>query len=88
MDIAYNCLLCGNCDVACKVCRYNMEPLQAMQELRFKLVEDGKVLPRHTAVIEGLRKGNNMMRQPAAGRGGLEIFKKVAAGDRIVLSRR
>jgi Fe-S oxidoreductase len=70
VDIAYNCLLCGNCDVSCKVCRYNMEPLKAMQELRFKLVEDGKGLPQHTNVIEGLRKGNNMMRQPAAGRGG------------------
>jgi Fe-S oxidoreductase len=69
VDIAYNCLLCGNCDVACKVCRYNMEPLRAMQELRFKLVEDGQVLPRHTAVIEGLRQGNNLMLKPGAGRG-------------------
>jgi Fe-S oxidoreductase len=69
-DIAYNCLLCGNCDVACKVCRYDMEPLQAMQELRFRLVEDGQVLPQHTAVIEGLRRGNNMMMKPGKGRGG------------------
>ncbi len=69
VDITYNCLLCGSCDVSCKVCRYNMEPLQAMQELRFKLVEDGKVLPQHTAVIQGLRKGNNMMLKPATGRG-------------------
>jgi Fe-S oxidoreductase len=67
-DIAYNCLLCGNCDVTCKVCRYNMEPLLAMQELRFKLVEDGQVLPRHMAVIEGLRRGNNMMMKPGTGR--------------------
>jgi Fe-S oxidoreductase len=77
VDIAYNCLLCGNCDVACKVCRYNMEPLRAMQELRFKLVEDGQVLPRHMAVIESLRQRNNMMLKPGAGRGrwaeGLEV---------------
>jgi Fe-S oxidoreductase len=69
VDIVYNCLLCGNCDVACKVCRYDMEPLRAMQELRFKLVEDGQVLPRHMAVIEGLRQGNNMMLKPGVGRG-------------------
>jgi Fe-S oxidoreductase len=69
IDIAYNCLLCGNCDVTCKVCRYNMEPLQAMQELRFKLNADSQVLPQHTAVIEGLHKGNNMMRKPGVGRG-------------------
>ena len=69
VDIAYNCLLCGSCDVACKVCRYNMEPLQAMHELRFRLVEDGHVLPQHMAIIEGLRKENNMMMEPKAERG-------------------
>jgi hypothetical protein len=69
IDIVYNCLLCGNCDVACKVCRYNMEPLQAMHELRFKLVEDGQLLPQQMSVIEGLRKEDNMMMKPKAERG-------------------
>ena len=77
VDIAYNCLLCGSCDIACKVCRYNMEPLKAMHELRFKLVADGQLLPQHTAVIEGLRKEDNIMMKPKAKRGrwaeGLEI---------------
>lgn len=77
VDIVYNCLLCGSCDVACKVCRYNMEPLQAMHELRFRLVEDGQVLPSHMAVIERLRKEANMMMKPKAERGrwsdGLDI---------------
>src|SRR4030066_1190232 len=68
IDIVYNCLLCGSCDVACKVCRYNMEPLQAMQELRFRLVEDGQVLPSHMAIIERLRKEANMMMKPKAQR--------------------
>ena len=27
VDIAFKCQLCGNCDVACKLCRYDMEPL-------------------------------------------------------------
>jgi Fe-S oxidoreductase len=87
-DIAYSCLLCGNCDVACKVCRYNMEPLLAMQELRFKMVEDGQVLPKHTAVIEGLRRGNNMMMKPGAGRGkwaeGLEVKNLLKQKSEIV----
>ena len=69
IDITYNCLLCGSCDVACKVCRYNMEPLQAMHELRFKLVEDGQLLPEHIVIIEGLRKEDNMMMKPKAERG-------------------
>ena len=69
VDIAYSCLLCGSCDVACKVCRYNMEPLEAMHELRFKLVEDGQVLPQHMATIEGLRREYNMMMKPKLERG-------------------
>jgi Fe-S oxidoreductase len=68
VDITYNCLLCGLCDVACKVCRYNMEPLQAMRELRFKLVDDGQVLPQHMAMIKGLRQEGNMMMSPEVGR--------------------
>ena len=68
IDIAFNCLLCGSCDVACKVCRYNMEPLQAMHELRFKLVEEGQLLPEHMLIIEGLRKEDNMMMKPKAER--------------------
>ena len=69
IDITYNCLLCGSCDVACKVCRYNMELLEAMHELRFKLVEDGQLLPQHMAIIEGLRKEDNMLMKPKAERG-------------------
>jgi Fe-S oxidoreductase len=68
-DITYSCLLCGSCDVACKVCRYNMEPLEAMHELRFRLVEEGQMLPPHMVTIEGLRKEDNMMMKPKAERG-------------------
>jgi Fe-S oxidoreductase len=89
IDIVYSCLLCGNCDVACKVCRYNMEPLQAMHELRFKLVEDGQLLPEQMAVIEGLRKEDNMMMQPKAERGkwaeGLNIKNLAREKAEVVL---
>lgn len=69
LDIVYKCLMDGACDVACKVCRYNMEPLEAMRELRFKLVGDGQLLPQHMAVIDSLRKEDNMMMKPKAERG-------------------
>jgi len=69
VDIVYNCLTCGSCDVADKICRYNLEPLEMTHELKFRLVEDGQVLPQLTAVIEHLGKENNMMMKPGAGRG-------------------
>ena len=61
VDIVYKCTTCGSCDVSDKICRYNLEPLEMIHELKFRLVEDGQLLPEHTAVIEHLRKENNMM---------------------------
>ncbi len=60
-DITYNCLLCGSCDVACKVCRYDMEPLEAMYELRMKLVADSQVNPQHVAVVNSVRQEGNLL---------------------------
>jgi Fe-S oxidoreductase len=68
-DIIYKCMLDGLCDVSCKICRYDLEPVEAMRELRFKLVEDGQLLPEHMGVIESLRKEDNMMMKPKAERG-------------------
>jgi Fe-S oxidoreductase len=69
LDIVYRCMLDGLCDVSDKICRYNMEPLEAMRELRFKLVEDGQLLPQHVAMIDSLRKEDNMMVKPKDERG-------------------
>jgi Fe-S oxidoreductase len=69
LDIAYQCSTCGSCDVSCKVCRYNLEPLDMIRELRAKLVEDGQLLPQHKPVIDSLRKEDNMMLKPKAERG-------------------
>jgi Fe-S oxidoreductase len=69
VDIVYKCVTCGSCDVADKICRYNLEPLEMIHELRFRLVEDGQLLPEHTAVIEHLRQENNMMMKSSAERG-------------------
>jgi Fe-S oxidoreductase len=76
LDILYRCLMCGACDVSCKSNR-DMEPFAVTQELRIKAVEDGQLLPAHMAVIEGLRKEDNMMQRSRAERGkwaeGLEV---------------
>ena len=68
-DSVFRCNLCGQCDVSCKMCRYDMEPLAAMQELRFHLVENGHTLPQLAPVVQGLKSDFNMLGQPRAKRG-------------------
>jgi Fe-S oxidoreductase len=69
LDIAYQCQACGGCDVSCKICRYNLEPLDMIRELRARLVSDGQTLPQHQPYIKGLRHSDNMMLKPKAERG-------------------
>ncbi|MFC1864341.1 (Fe-S)-binding protein [Chloroflexota bacterium] len=77
MDIVYKCQMDGLCEISDKICRYDIELLETMRELRFKLVEDGQLLPQHMLVIDNLRKEDNMMLKPRAERGkwaeGLDI---------------
>jgi Fe-S oxidoreductase len=68
VDIAFKCQLCGNCDVACKVCRYDMEPLAALREFRRVLNEQGKVPAAYAGIIARLREAGNFAGQPQAGR--------------------
>ena len=88
LDIVYKCVTCGSCDVADKICRYNLEPLEMMHELRFRLVEDGQLLPQHTVVIEHLRKEDNMMMEPGAERGdwaeGLDVKRITSERAQVV----
>jgi Fe-S oxidoreductase len=88
VDIVYKCTTCGSCVVSDKICRYNLEPLEMMHELRFRLVEDGQTLPKHVEVIEHLRREGNMMLEPRAGRGdwaeGLDV-KRVTEAPAEVL---
>jgi Fe-S oxidoreductase len=60
VDIAYKCQLCGNCDVACKVCRYDMEPLAGIREFRRTLNEQGHVPAAYPGLIAKLREAGNM----------------------------
>jgi Fe-S oxidoreductase len=61
LDIIYKDLSCGSCDVSDKVCRYNLEPLQNILELKARAVMDGQLLPQHIPIIDNLRKEDNMM---------------------------
>lgn len=68
LDILYRCQLDGSCDISCKV-QQDIEPLQLIQELRIKCVEEGHFVPTHTVVINYLRKEDNMMQSRRADRG-------------------
>jgi len=68
-DSVFKCTLCGQCDVSCKMCRYDMEPLEAMRELRTTLVSEGHTLPQLEPVLKSLREEMNMVGQPAERRG-------------------
>jgi Fe-S oxidoreductase len=61
LDIIYKDLSCGSCDVSDKVCRYNLEPLQNILELKARAVMDGQLLPQHMPIIDNLRKEDTMM---------------------------
>ncbi len=60
-DIVTSCMACGSCDVSCKVCRYNLEPLEHNIELKAELVRNGHILPRQKAMIDSLGKEGTMM---------------------------
>lgn len=68
LDIIYKCQMDGSCDIACKM-QQDLEPLQHMQELRIKCVQEGHLLPEHMLVLEGLRKQDNMMMANKTDRG-------------------
>ena len=55
VDVAFRCQLCGNCDVACKLCRYDMEPILALREFRAHLVEMDRVPESYRPLIERTR---------------------------------
>lgn len=68
LDIIYQCQMCGACDISCKYGQ-DIEVLQTLYEFRVKCVEDGQLHPAHMAVIDSLRKEDNMLQKPKAERG-------------------
>jgi Fe-S oxidoreductase len=68
LDVVYKCLMDGSCDISCKV-QNDLEPLQHMQELRIKCVDEGYLMPQHLPFIRSLRGEDNMMLKPRSERG-------------------
>ena len=61
IDVIYQDLSCGLCDVSDKVCRFNLEPLGNILELKARAVTDGQLLPQHMPFIDNLKKEDTMM---------------------------
>jgi Fe-S oxidoreductase len=69
LDAIFRCTLCGACDVSCKYYR-DMEPIEILQELRNKCVEDGYgPLPHHKPIIDSVKTYDNVWMQPRSKRG-------------------
>jgi Fe-S oxidoreductase len=84
LDIVYKCMMDGSCDIACKV-QNDIEPLQHMQELRIKCVDEGYLLAQHQPFIRSLRNEDNMMLKLRSERGnwaeGLDV--KLATQQKV-----
>jgi Fe-S oxidoreductase len=68
-DSVFMCNMCGSCDVTCKMCRYDMEPLLAMRELRAKLADEGHLPEPIARAVESVRTQANMLGAPKERRG-------------------
>ncbi|MGN0703749.1 MAG: hypothetical protein ACI4LD_04235, partial [Lentihominibacter sp.] len=60
-DVIHSCLACGACDVSCKICRYNLEPLAHNLELKHSAVEKGKTLPVQDDMIKSLHEEKTLL---------------------------
>ena len=61
VDAIHSCTSCGACDVACKVTRYNLEPLEHNIEQKAYAIQNGAVLEGQKPVIDNLKKENTMI---------------------------
>ena len=61
-DIVRSCMDCGACDVSCKVCRYNLEPLAHNRELKHDAIEKGFVSPVQKEIMDSYSKEHTMIR--------------------------
>lgn len=55
------CTSCGACDIACKVQRYNLEPLDFNIALKNDAIEKGNVLPAQAKMMESLKAEKTMI---------------------------
>jgi Fe-S oxidoreductase len=83
-DVVFECTLCGQCDVSCKVCRYDMWILDGAREFRYYLNQKGVVPDAYPGIIAKLRDSGNMAGAPQAKRAdwteGLGLKRLAAPG--------
>ncbi len=60
IDIAHTCLTCGACDVSCKICRYNLEPLEMVRELKAELAAKGNYPEAHKVMLKNIKEEANI----------------------------
>jgi len=70
MDVIYRCTMCGACDTNCRVVLGNMLSVnEILHALRVRCAADGRILPRHAAMMDKLRKEDNWFGAARIGRG-------------------
>lgn len=60
-SVVHNCTTCGSCDVTCKICRYNLEPLDHNIALKADAVKRGKIYLEHLAIMDNLAQEKTML---------------------------
>jgi Fe-S oxidoreductase len=67
-EVAYNCNLCGACDISCK---YAMEfdVLEPLYAIREECVNHGQTVPVWDKLVDGMAKGAPTLAEPKAKRG-------------------
>jgi Fe-S oxidoreductase len=68
-EIIFKCQLCGACDTACKVYRDDIDLTEVLLELRAHCIEAGELIIEHMAMIDALKKEDNVLGEPKAKRG-------------------
>jgi len=68
-EIVFRCQLCGACDAACKVYRDDIDLTEILLELRAHCIEQGQLIVEHMAVIDALKREDNVLGEPKAKRG-------------------
>lgn len=68
-EIIYKCQMCGACDTACKVYRDDIDITEMLLELRSHCVEEGQLIIEHMAMIDALKREDNVLGEPKAKRG-------------------
>lgn len=68
-EMIYKCQMCGACDSACKVYRDDIDLTEVLLELRAHCVESGQLLIEHMALVDSLKREDNVLGEPKAKRG-------------------